>query len=191
MSKFLQLYKLWVDEPLLDTASKSSAIAYQMFKIPHTDLRTLTRMSGWSIFLVSSVFHPIVALPEEKTMAYAAGLMQLCTSLFFVIPAWKELFASSHEWNHKLYKQALTESAFRKEHNLVDRLVFFAAFLSYMPFLAWSLAFWDGQSQFGKITAIALLMYIPFGFLSDFLWAAEPPKPDDGDTFQAAVAQPS
>lgn len=190
MHKVLHLYKLWFDEPMLVTSSKFSAFAYHVFKIPPPDLQNLVRMSLWSIYLVGSVFHPIVALPEEKASANAASLMQLCTSLFFIIPAWKELGSSRLEWSQKLYKKAMAEATFRKEQNFILRLVLSVGFLSYIPTLAWVLAFWGEQSPAVKIATVAWLMYVPFAFLSDFLCAAEPPKPDDGDVIRTAIAQP-
>jgi hypothetical protein len=185
--KFIDFNKAWIDEPLLSLASRFSSFSYRTLGIPHPELRLIVRVISNTILFLGGVFQMMVADADHRMMAYSTGASGIMMGLMFGVPAIFSMSEATMRWDARRYKQALATASFHKTANLKARLVLFWLMVSCLPLIAFQANMWEAMVQYQKIVFVGFLVSLPFSFLSDFLHAAEPPKPDDGDTFATMV----
>ncbi|MCS4089398.1 hypothetical protein [Rhizobium sp. BK176] len=164
-----------IDAPFLVMARAAMAFCWKTFAVVPPALQHVVMAAAGGIGVIASgAFAVSAGEPGFSSFLLLAGVV------YGGLGVWLYLLASRKPWNAATYKQAVASALEDRQGRLRTRVS--GLFIGILMCVAsFSLAK-SGQTGEAKLPLLMALLFLTMT-LSEYCRAAEPPNPDDGDTF--------
>jgi hypothetical protein len=181
LQKLVSFVRAKIDDPLLEVAAHGSRYIYRRYGLPSPEFTALYWLVGHSVVALSGFFQLAMAISHFQAPLVMAGAMGVIVGLPFAMVSYVQLQSSPKVWNYRRFREASAQASINREKYLFVRIGDLTIVLSLFPLVYWSL-FLGAKANAGlMLVTLQIAIAGPFLILSDYVYAAEPPHPDDGD----------